>query len=286
MTHISFIGLGTMGSAMAGRLVDAGHDVGVWNRSPEAADRLVARGAHRVSLEEAFERHTVLSMLSNDEASEAVFTADLLNRMPEASVHVAFESLSQAAADRAVARHADAGVAYLAAPVLGRPPVALAGALNILAAGPRDVLEAVAPLLDVLGSKTWYLGAEASSANLVKAAVNYNLIHTIQALSESVALVERGGVDPRLFVDVLTSTLYPGAAYTGYGAQIAERRYEPVGFSVELGLKDLSLAEQAAKANGTVLPSAPVLREMFERTLADPEIGRLDWAAIAEIVRR
>ncbi|MGP3535006.1 NAD(P)-dependent oxidoreductase [Microbacterium sp. RD1] len=286
MRDIGFIGLGTMGLAMCRRLVEAGHDVAVWNRTPRVGAELVALGGRRVLLEEALGSAVVFSMLSNDAAAEAVFSEENLRLMPAGSVHVGFESLSLAAADSATARHAAAGVDYVAAPVIGRPPVAAAGQLNILLAGKRAAADRVEPLLAELCSRTWYLGDRPRLANLVKICVNYNLIHTLQALSESVAIAERGGVDPALLVELLNSTLYPGPAYGGYGREIAARRYEPVGFSVELGLKDLSLAEQAAAETGTPLPTAPVLREMFERTLAEPDIAELDWAAIAEIVRR
>lgn len=285
MTQLSFIGTGTMGAAMARRLCEAGHDVGVWNRSAATADAVVAHGATRLTLDVALRRPTVFSMLSNDAAVEAVFTEEALTQAPDGMIHVAMESLSLKAADRAAERHAAAGVIYLAAPVIGRPPVAAAGRLNILVAGAREALDQVSPVLDVLGSKTWYFGDQPRNANLVKICVNYNLIHTLQALAESVTMAERGGIDPAQFVEVLTSTLYPGPAYTGYGSSIATREYQPVGFSVALGLKDLSLAEQAAADNHTALPTSGVLREMFERTLADPALAGLDWAAIAETVR-
>lgn len=286
MTSLSFIGLGTMGRAMCRRLVDAGHDVAVWNRTPSAADDLVSAGARRVSLGEAITRPVILSMLANDAAANEVFSEDLLQRAQGGAVHVAFESLSLAAADLAEERHRHAGITYIAAPVLGRPPVAASGALNILVAGPQEAVEALAPILSVLASRTWYISQRPRLANLVKICVNYNLIHTIQALAESVTIAERGGVDPSLFVELLNGTLYPGPAYGGYGGQIAERRYEPVGFSLPLGLKDLSLAEQAADETETWLPSAPTLRSLFESALALEDLSNKDWAAVAEVTRR
>ncbi len=286
MTSLSFIGLGTMGRLMCRRLIDAGHDVAVWNRSAGAADDLVAAGATFVDAPDALARPLILSMLANDAAVDEVFSEARLRNAPAGSVHVAFESLSLAAADRAESRHRDAGLSYVAAPVLGRPPVAAAGRLNILAAGPKSVVDALGPVLAVLGSRTWYLGEQPRLANLVKICVNYNLIHTIQALAETVTIAERGGVDPALFVELLTGTLYSGTAYAGYGAQIAERRYEPVGFSLPLGLKDLSLAEQAAAETGTWLPTTATLRTLFESALLAEDLATKDWAAVAEVTRR
>lgn len=285
MTDIGFIGLGAMGATMARRLVDAGHTVAVWNRSAGPVERLVAAGARRAeTVTDALASGVVLSMLSNDSAAESIFTAELLAAAPHGSIHANFSSLSVAAADRLAAVHAAAGVQYVAVPVLGRPNVAELGQLNIIAGGESAAITRLQPILEVLGKKTWGVGDQASAANLVKIGVNYNLIHTLQALAESVTLMEHGGVDGSTFVDILTDTAYTGSAYTGYGRMIATRDYEPL-FTVALGLKDLSLAEQAAAGSGVVLPTAPVLRNLFERTLADPALATRDWSAIAEVTR-
>ena len=285
MTSLSFLGLGTMGTAMCRRLIDAGHDVAVWNRTPAAADALVAAGATLVDLRDAVQRPVILSMLANDAAADEVFSDAVLSHARPGAVHAAFASLSTVAADRAEERHTAAGITYLATPVLGRPPAAAAGVLNILVAGDAEAARALDPIFAVLGSRTWYLSPRPRLANLVKICVNYNLIHTIQALAESVTIAERGGVDPSLFVELLSGTLYPGAAYGGYGAQIAERRYEPVGFSVPLGFKDLTLAEEAAAETGTWLPSATTLHALFESALARDDLAGKDWAAVAEVTR-
>ena len=283
---LSFIGLGSMGSAMAARLVEAGHEVGVWNRSPEATEPLVASGARALaSVKEAFEAPYVFSMLSNDAAALEQFTPDVLANAPAGAIHVNHSSVSLEAADELARRHEEAGVGYLAAPVLGRPPVAAAGQLNILAGGDAALVEKVAPMLDVMGKKTWYMGATPRSANLVKMAVNFNLIHAIEALGESIALVETGGVNATDFVEVLTNTLFGGVAYTGYGNAIATQTYFPAGFTVALGRKDLGLVESAAAEAGLSLPTVPALREVFEKTLANPDLQDADWAAIAEVSR-
>jgi len=178
------------------------------------------------------------------------------------------------------------GVSYLASPVLGRPAVAAEGNLNILAAGSPDAIAAAQPFFEVMGKKTWPMGDSAEVANLVKVAVNYNIIHAIQALGESIALVETAGVDASDFVELLSNTLFGGVVYQGYGNLIAQKEYLPQGFSLELGLKDLSLAEGAAQDAGITLPTSGVLRSLFEAALASPELVDYDWAALAEITRQ
>lgn len=276
-----------MGIEMARRLAASEHSVTVWNRSnSDAIDDLVSKGATRVStLGEAMKADVVFSMLAHDAAMREQFTAAVLAEAGPSTIHVNMATVSIAFADEMEQLHRDAGVSYIAAPVLGRPQVAAAGQLNIVAGGDPELIAAVQPLLAILGKQTWIVGPRPRDANLVKIAVNYNIIHAIQALAESITLVEQGGIAGQQFVDILTDVAFSGTAYKGYGAIIAEKRYSPASFPVALGLKDLSLAEQAAELYGMTLPVAGVLRDVFEKTLADPELGSLDWSAVAEITR-
>jgi len=286
MTQIGFLGLGNMGSAMAGRLVAAGHEVSVWNRSPEAADELIAAGAMRVaSAAEALEAPTSFSMLANDAAAEAVLTAENLAG-GAGRIHVNMASISAAAADRLAAVHDAVGVEYVACPVLGRPAVAAAGGLNLIAAGADETITRITPLLEILGARIWRFGTEPRRANATKIAMNFMILHALQAIGEAVTLVEANDIDAGDFVELLSGTLFGGVVYSGYGGMIAEKRYSPAGFAMPLGLKDLTLAEQLAAEKGVVLPTAPVLRDRFERALADPELAELDWSAVAEVTRR
>jgi 3-hydroxyisobutyrate dehydrogenase-like beta-hydroxyacid dehydrogenase len=285
MAKIGFIGLGSMGSAMAARLLE-GNELAVWNRTASAADTLVEAGASRASsVEEIISTGFWFSMLSNDAASEQTFTAATLAAAPEGSIHVNHSTLSLAATDRLAALHAAAGIQYVSAPVLGRPNVAAAGKLNVIAAGAAEAIERAQPFLALTGKQTWNVGTEPHKASLVKIGFNYNLIHAMQALGESLTLMEAGGVDSEMFVNILTDVTFTGAAYTGYGKVIATKAYAPAGFALPLGLKDLGLTEEAASTYGVTLPSAPVLRDMFERALDDPALASLDWSAIAEITR-
>lgn len=283
--RIGFLGLGTMGIQMARRLVAAGHETVVWNRSPEPVAELVAEGAIAAdSAADALANEISLSMLANDQAADAVLSPENLAGAP-GRLHVAMASLSPTAGDRLAARAAEAGVDYLAAPVLGRWNVAAAGELNIIVGGDPALRDRAQPLFEILGKRVWVVGDEPRTANVVKAAVNYDIIHAFQAIAESVALVEANGVDAAAFTELLSSTLFPGPVYAGYGAMIAERRYTPPGFTMTLGSKDLGLAEEIAAATGIELPTAPVLRRIFDAALADPALADVDWSGMAEITR-
>lgn len=283
--RIGFLGLGSMGSAMATRLVDAGHDVVVWNRLSVAADPLIAAGATLASSPgEALGAGLSFSMLADDTAAERVLDADAVAH--GSGIHVNMASISPAAADRLEELFRRAGIGYVSAPVLGRPNVAAAGALNILAAGPARLVEEVLPLLGVLGKKVWRLGERPRVANVVKVAVNYNIIHAIQALGESITMTERHGVDPAMFHDLLTSTLFDGVVYRGYGAEIVEQTYRPPGFIMALGFKDLKLAEEVAAERDVALPTARAMHRVYEIALEDAELSTYDWGAAAEVMRR
>lgn len=285
MARLGFLGLGSMGSAIAGRLVDAAHEVTVWNRSPGAAAELVAAGATLAdSPAQALAAPVSFSMLADDRAAEAVLTAESFAGAP-GRIHVNMASISAAAADRLERVATAAGLRYVASPVLGRPSVAAAGGLNLLVAGPNDAIAEVEQYLDILGARTWRFGDRPRKANAVKIAVNFTIVHALQSMAEGINLVESQDIDAGEFVELLGNTLFPGAIYNGYGSMMAERRYSPPGFTLPLGLKDLGLAEDLAAERGATLPSAALLRERFETAIATEALNGLDWASLAEVTR-
>lgn len=285
VTTLGFLGLGSMGRAMAERLLAAGHDVVVWNRSSGAIDALAAQGATAAdSPERALSADVSFSMLANDAAVREI----ILPALPSAAggIHVVMASISPGlSSELAIAAAAGHDVGYIAAPVLGRPEVAMAGNLNILVAGHGDAIERVTGYLEILGRRVWRIGEVPAMAHAVKAAVNYNIIHALQAIGESVAMTERLGVDPELFTELLSNTLFGGVVYTGYGSMIARRAYELPGFHIALGRKDLALAEAIAAETKVVPATLPALVDVFEKALADPELRDYDWSAIAEVSR-
>jgi hypothetical protein len=182
--RVGFIGLGQMGSAMARRLVDAGYDVTVWSRSAAGVDELVAYGATRAdSPDGAIATSHLFSMLDNEDVVRVIFPAELLHEAPLGFIHVNHATISARAADEFAAHAAANGYSYVAAPVIGRPNVAAAGALAILAAGTPEAVEASMPMLEAMGRRVWRYGSVASAANLAKISVNYLIIHALQAPS-------------------------------------------------------------------------------------------------------
>ena len=283
---VSLVGLGSMGTAMAHRLLEQGFALDFWNRSAKDNSELLAKGAVQVDLADALKNVFVISFLSNDAAALEVFSEQNLSAASAGTIHINMSTVSLEASGSLAKLHVKQGIGYIAAPVLGRPIAITSGKLLIVAAGDSKDIDAASVIFEKVSAQYWNVGADHAKANLVKLGVNYNLIHALQAIGESVALVESGGVDANTFMEILTHTAFAGSAYAGYGPMIVNRRYSPPGFSMTLGLKDLKLIEDAASAGGLTLPVAAVLRKLFETAQVDPELKDLDWSAIAELTRR
>lgn len=284
---IGFAGLGGMGSAMAANLLQAGYGLKVWNRSPQAAQPLVSAGALQARQpEELAEVDVLITMLANDAATEQVVVeSGLLQQLRAGAIHVNMATVSVALAKRLALLHAERNVGYIAAPVLGRVDVAAAGKLNILAAGDPLLLAKVQPLFEVLGQQTWHFGDQPEQANIVKIAANFTLASAIEAMAEGSALVRNYGVSGADYLYMLSSTLFASPAYKGYGGLIAEEKFEPAGFKLSLGMKDVGLALEAGTNSHTPMPFASVLKDNFLDAVAQGDAD-LDWSALAKVAAR
>lgn len=285
--RIGFIGLGGMGQPMAENLLKAGHQVAVWNRSPAPAEALKAKGATIHATPAAFtDSEVLITMLADDETSRrVVIEQGALDALPQGAIWINMATVSVAFTNEMAEKASATGHRYIAAPVLGRVDVAAAGNLNILTAGPAELLDSVQPLFDVLGQKTWRFGDRPEQAAAVKLAANFMLASAIEAMGESSALVGAYDVAAGDFLGMLTSTLFAAPAYKNYGAMIAESRYSPAGFTMKLGLKDVRLAQQAAENKNVPMGFAGVLRDNYLDALAHGD-EHLDWAALATVSAR
>jgi 3-hydroxyisobutyrate dehydrogenase-like beta-hydroxyacid dehydrogenase len=283
---IGFIGLGSMGRAMAENILKAGHRVRVWNRSRERAKPLEALGAVLVDTPaDAFTGDAVFSMLADDAAAREVFDAHLLETAPRGLVHVNMATVSVAFAETFAREHAARGIQYVAAPVMGRPDAAAAAKLTIIAAGPAEAIDRVQPVFDAIGQKTWRLGVLPQHANVVKLAANFTLASAVETLGEASALLAGHGVAMTDFLDVITSGAFPGPVYSGYGKLIAQGTYEPALFKARLGLKDVRLALAAADTCATPLPIASVVRDSLLEAIAHGD-GEKDFAVLGKVAAR
>ena len=272
-----------MGAAMVPHLVQAGHDVAVWNRNRRAAEALPGVTVLD-SPNQAFERELVLTMLADDAAVRAVvIDSGALAVARQDCVHVVMATISIALVDELIALHEAAGVGYVSAPVFGVPAAAAQAQLNVLLAGKAQSVAKAKPLMDLLARKTWLLGDDPRHANIAKISGNLIISLAIEAMAEASALTESYGLAAADFLNIITNTIMASPSYQRYGGFIGSRTYEP-GFKLTLGLKDVRLALEAARPTGTLLPSANVVRERLESAV-ERGMGAMDWSAVAEIAR-
>jgi 3-hydroxyisobutyrate dehydrogenase-like beta-hydroxyacid dehydrogenase len=281
---VGFIGLGRMGSAIAGNVAKGGHDLVVYNRSPEKAAPFADQGARVAAsiAEVCAEREVVITMVAHDAAleSDALAAGGIVASLPQGAIHLAMGTHGVDVMRTLGAAHGEAGQILVAAPVLGRPDVAAAGQLGLVPAGPADAVARCQPLFDVIGRRTFDGGTDPESAASIKIANNFVLGCAIEAMGEAFALVRKYGVDADVFLDVMTDGLFAAPAYAVYGKIIADEAYDPPGQSAVLGLKDANLALVAAEAKGVPLPSCNVWRDRLIGAIAHGE-GGLDWAVMA-----
>jgi 3-hydroxyisobutyrate dehydrogenase-like beta-hydroxyacid dehydrogenase len=284
--EIGFIGVGRMGSAMAKNLIKAGHRVRAWDTSVQALHALAADGATIASgADDAFRGDAVISMLPNDDAMRAVFVDSGVLESGGAKVHVNMATASLEVARELAAHHGARGIAYVTATVWGRPDVAAAGKLSIVVAGDPAAIAKVQPLFDVIGQKTYNVGAEPSRANVAKIAGNLMVACAIEGIAEAAALVRGHGMSAPEVLDAIITSLFNVPVYRGYGDMIGKRQYEPAGFDLVLGLKDVRLALAAGEEVSAPLPFASVLRDTFLDAIANGDAEK-DWSAIARVAAR
>jgi 3-hydroxyisobutyrate dehydrogenase-like beta-hydroxyacid dehydrogenase len=280
-----FIGTGRMGQVMVRRMLDAGHEIGVYNRTPEKAKPLADAGAKVLPAmaDAANFGDGVFTMLADDAALEDVVFRDsgLLAALPKGGVHICSGTHGMAAIRKVKAAHADKGQVLVTAPMLGRPDVVAAGQAGVVIAGPPDVLERLKLLFAALGRRVFEAGPDPEAGAAIKIANNFVLGCAIEAMGEGFSLTRKYGVEPSVFYDVMTDGLFNCSAYKVYGKIIVDESYAKVGQMAVLGLKDADLALVAGGLVGVPLPSGNVWRDRLVGAVAHGD-GDKDWAVMAQ----
>ena len=281
---IGFIGLGQMGTAIAGNLIRAGHTLTVWNRSPHALKPLIDQGATAAKAPaDAMQGEILFSMLASDQAMQEVgLDATLLEKGAKGLIHVNLATISPAFARALAAAHDSRGLGYVAAPVFARPEAAAQKNMVVLAAGADADVAKVEPLLAAIGRRTVRVGEVPEMANLFKIAGNFMIMSAVETLGEAFALLRKGGVDPALFLDTMTEGLFAAPVYKNYGKQILTEAYEPAGFYLKLGLKDANLVKGASDELGAPMPLLDLVRGHYEEAMKKGWSEK-DWASIGAL---
>jgi 3-hydroxyisobutyrate dehydrogenase-like beta-hydroxyacid dehydrogenase len=285
---IGFVGLGRMGSAMARNLLRGGHELTGYNRTREKAEALSKDGARVANspAEAARGSEAVFTMLPDDQAvSDAVFGKDgLASGLEDGAAHISSSTISIGFARRLAEEHAKKGQGFLTACVFGRPEAAENKKLIVVGAGRSELLDRYRPLFDAIGRATFAIGPEPWHANAVKLCGNFMIASVIETFSETFAAMRKAGIDHYLFLEVMNE-LFQSPVYKGYGATIAAEKFEPAGFALKLGLKDVRLVLEAAESLGAPMPFASIIRDHLVSAMAHGQES-LDWSSVSRVLAR
>jgi len=285
---IAFIGLGRMGIGMARNLLRSGHTVSVYNRTREKAMSLAADGARvaRSPADACRDAEAVMTMVADDHALEQiVFGNDgIASAMKKDCSHLSHSTISTALARRLTAEHAQRNQAYLSVPVFGRPEAAETKNLLVVAAGPGELVERCRPLFDAIGRQTFVVGTEPWQANVAKVCGNFIIISVIEALGEAYATLRKASVAPQSFLEIINALL-GSQVIANYGRIIAQEQFEPAGFALQLGLKDVRLVLAAAEECAAPMPLATLVHDHLLSALAQGQ-GEMDWSSMTQVIAR
>jgi 3-hydroxyisobutyrate dehydrogenase-like beta-hydroxyacid dehydrogenase len=283
--EMGFIGLGAMGDPMARNLIKAGHGLKVYNRTRSRAEALVGTGAAIAATPaEACSAGVVATMLADDAALEGMVFGEhgILESLPRGGVHISHSTISTHLSRHLTNAHHERGQSFVAAPVFGRPDAAQAARLIVVAAGPAEAVERCRPALEAIGRKLFVIGTDPPAANTVKLAGNFLIASMLETLGEAVGLLRKSGVDPAAFLEIMVGSFFQSPVYENYGKIIAEQRYEPAGFKLRLGLKDVRLIMAAADEASAPMPIASLIRDNMISGMAQG-FGDMDWSAVARV---
>jgi 3-hydroxyisobutyrate dehydrogenase-like beta-hydroxyacid dehydrogenase len=283
--RISVIGIGAMGGPIAQNLIKAGQSVLVYNRTLERAEALRRAGATvATSIAQACQSDVVITMLANDAAVEAVVfeSNEFLTALRPDRVHISMSTISAPMVRRLTTVHRSSGHGFISAPVFGRPDAAQAGALSIIAAGPKQTIEHLSEVFSAIAKNVFVIGETPFHANIVKLCGNFLLLSAVEGLAETLSLARKHGVAPDAMLNILTGTVFTAPFYRSYGSLMVEKKFTPAGFKLKLGLKDIELLREAAREVRLRMPGAALLAEQL-RSAADHDLLEHDIAALASL---
>lgn len=286
--RIGFIGTGNMGSGMARRLIHAGHSVTVYNRTPAKLTNLRELGATVAGTpaEASTTAEILITMVSDDMALEAILwgASGALSSLPKGAIHITMSTISEKLAEKIGRAHGESGTRHVGAPVFGRPPAAADGKLFIVTAGDKSDLDVCAPVFEALGQKTIVVGDRARAAHLTKVMGNFMLFSAIEAMAEAIAHVEACGLDPAVFLEAMTSTIFTAPIYKNYGGMMVSGQFtQPGAVNLHLALKDIRLALSSAKTAGSLLPTGNLVQSHLELGI-QRGYGEYDVSALTKLL--
>lgn len=273
---VAVLGTGTMGAAMARRIAASGLSVRVWNRTAERAQPLADVATVAATPAEAVQdAHIVLTMMY-DEDSTATVMAQAREAFSQGALWLQQATVGVEGGTRLADLAADLGLVYVDAPVLGTKKPAQDGALVVLASGPEEAADRIAPVLDAIGSRTMWVGA-AGAGQRLKLAANAWVFTVLEGVAESLALTRDLGLDPALFLEAVRGGALDAPYVQVKGKAMLDGAFDPA-FALSGALKDADLILAAARGSGSELAVLPAVRSHLARAV-EAGHGDKDMAA-------
>lgn len=282
--RVGFIGLGNMGFPMAQNILKKGFPLWIYNRTKEKGSALIEQGAKWTNspAELAAQVDIIVSMVSNDQVLSDIVEgpSGIMQASKKPSIHISMSTVSPDLSTSLEKKHKENGMAFLAAPVTGRPERAKTGTLNIFLAGDSKAKEIVHPVLETMATKIFDLGIHPSQSSLFKLCNNFMILGLIETFSEATAMLEKGGISTEKAGEIWGASVFDSPIFHSYMPMICQQRFAEGGFALNLGLKDMRLLQ--ACADRAQVPM-PFLSNLQEKLLVSMNLGRshFDWSAIA-----
>lgn len=277
---IGFIGLGNMGTPMAKNLIEAGYHLQVYNRTVSKAEELNATSITicKTPAEAADGVKILITMLSEDEVLKETVTGEngILKTFSAGAVHISMSTIAPDTSEELYKLHKNSGSTYIASPVFGRPEAAAAKKLFVCISGEAKAKEFAKPVLECLGQRITDFGEKVSGANVVKVSGNFMIMASLEMMAEAFTLAEKNGLDRLQVAEFFGSSLFNAPIYQNYGRLIANKQFEPVGFTARLGLKDARLALKLSQTSATPMPTVSLIHNRLQSAIAKGW-GERDW---------
>lgn len=285
MAKVAWIGLGNMGVPMSINLVNAGHEVTVWNRTASKAEEVVKAGAKQsASIPDAVkDAEFIFTMISDSKALIDVILGEkgMIGSIKAGQVIIDMSTVSVESSKTCNDALAARNASFLRAPVSGSTVLAKAGGLTILCSGPKDAYEKTLPLFEKLSKTRFYLG-DGDQARSMKLGLNMMIATSLQMFAESVALCTKAGIEWNTALDVIAGSVLASPLISYKIPPLRERKFAPA-FATDLMAKDLDLALSVAKQLGVFAPVTAITKQLLESAIANGNGGE-DFATLVKVV--
>ena len=286
---VGFIGTGIMGSGMVRNLLSSGHEVTVFNRTQSKAKLLAKDGARvaNAALETVDGAEILITVLGGDDSvSEVLFgEQDLITSLPKGAVHISMETISVSYSRVLTDTHRSRGKGFVSAAIIGRGDAAESGELTLIVGGANEDINYCLPAFEAMSKNIVHVGQNPESAAFVKLSNNYLIAGALAAMGEAFAVVRKAGVDPNVFYELITTTMFSAPIYSYYGKNIATDIHTPPNFRSSLGLKDISQTIESAHGIGVPMPLAELVKSQIQQTIENGDQD-LDWSCVARVAAK